>query len=330
MHAATAGIQHEDSNLMAARSIATVFGGSGFLGRYVVKRLAAEGHVVRIAVRRPALANEMRPMGEVGQVVPLFASLADEASVARAVEGADRVVNLVGILAESRGDDFMRIHAEGAGRIARLSRAAGVAALAHVSAIGTSATSPSAYGTSKQAGEDAVREAFPAAVVLRPSIVFGPEDKFFNRFAAMSRLVPVMPVFCGDTRFQPVYAGDVADAVIAGLAHAAHAGRTFELGGPQVWSFRELLSWMLAELHRKRRLVEVPMGLARLQAGLLEHVPGKPLTRDQLAMLGQDNVVADGALGFDELDILPTSIEMVVPAYIARYRAGGGRRDVPQ
>lgn len=314
---------------MAARSIATVFGGSGFLGRYVVKRLAAEGHVVRIAVRRPALANEMRPIGEVGQVVPLFASLSDEASIARAIEGADVVVNLVGILAESRSGDFMRIHADGAGRIARLSRAAGVGALAHVSAIGAGADSPSAYGTSKEAGERAVREAFPAAVVLRPSIVFGPEDKFFNRFAAMSRLVPVMPVFCGDTRFQPVYAGDVADAVIAGLA-PANAGRTFELGGPQVWSFRELLVWILAELHRRRRLIEVPMALARLQASLLEHVPGKPLTRDQLAMLTRDNVVSAGARGFDDLDILPTSVEMVVPGYIARYRAGGGRRDVPQ
>ena len=315
---------------MAARSIATVFGGSGFLGRYVVKRLAAEGHVVRIAVRRPALANEMRTMGEVGQVVPLFASLSDEASVARALAGADVVVNLVGILAEARRGDFMRVHAEGAGRIARLSQAAGAGALVHVSAIGASADSPSAYGTSKQAGEQAVRAAFPGAVVLRPSIVFGPEDKFFNRFAAMSRLVPVMPVFCGDTRFQPVYAGDVADAVIAGLAKPANAGRTFELGGPQVWSFRALLVWMLAELRRRRRLVEVPMALARLQASVLEHVPGKPLTRDQLAMLAQDNVVSDGALGFDDLDILPTSIEMVVPGYIARYRAGGGRRDVPQ
>jgi len=315
---------------MAEGSIATVFGGSGFLGRYVVKRLAAEGHVVRIAVRRPALANEMRPMGRVGQVVPLFASLSDEASVASAVAGADVVVNLVGILAEGRQGDFMRVHAEGAARIARLSQAAGARALVQVSAIGASPDSPSAYGTSKHAGEQAVREAFPSAIVLRPSIVFGPEDKFFNRFAAMSRLVPVMPVFCGDTRFQPVYVGDVADAVIAVLGDAAHTGRTFELGGPRVWSFRELLAWILTELRRKRPLIEVPMGLARLQARLLEHVPGKPLTRDQLAMLALDNVVSDGALGFDSLGILPTLVEMVVPAYLERYRAGGGRRDVPQ
>ncbi len=314
---------------MAARSVATLFGGSGFLGRYMVKRLAAQGHVVRIAVRQPARANEMRPMGQVGQVVPLFASLTDEASVARAVEGADLVVNLVGILAESRRGDFARIHVEGAGRVARLSAAAGAGALVQVSAIGASADSPSAYGTSKMAGEEAVRDAFPGAVVLRPSIVFGPEDAFFNRFAAMSRLVPFMPVFCGDTRFQPVYVGDVADAAVAALADPSTRGRIFELGGPRVWSFRELLAWMLSELRRRRPMVEIPMGLARLQATLMERLPGKPLTRDQLAMLTRDNVVADGAAGFDSFAILPTPVEMVVPAYIARYRAGGGRRDVP-
>ncbi len=314
---------------MAARSVATLFGGSGFLGRYMVKRLAAQGHVVRIAVRQPALANEMRPMGQVGQVVPLFASLTDEASVARAVEGADLVVNLVGILAEGRRGDFERIHVEGAGRVARLAAAAGARALVQISAIGASADSPSAYGTSKLAGENAVRDAFPGAVVLRPSIVFGPEDAFFNRFAAMSRLVPFMPVFCGDTRFQPVYVGDVADAAVAALADPSTRGGIFELGGPRVWSFRELLAWMLAELRRKRPMVEIPMGLARLQATLMERLPGKPLTRDQLAMLTRDNVVAEGAPGFDSFAILPTPVEMVVPAYIARYRAGGGRRDVP-
>ncbi len=314
---------------MAARSIATVFGGSGFLGRYVVKRLAAQGHVVRIAVRRPALANEMRTMGDVGQIVPLFASLSDDASVATAVDSADIVVNLVGILAEGTRGDFTRVHAEGAGRIARLAKAAGAGSLVQVSAIGASKDSPSAYGTSKQAGEEAVLAAFPEAVILRPSIVFGPEDAFFNRFAGMSRLAPVMPVFCGDTRFQPVYAGDVADAVIAALGNPALRGKIIELGGPRVWKFRELLVWMLAELGRKRMLFEVPMGLARLQASLLEHVPGKPLTRDQLAMLGRDNVVADGALGFDRLGIEPTPLEMVVPSYIRRYRPGGARRDVP-
>ena len=311
---------------MTTRSVATVFGGSGFLGRYVVKRLAAQGYVVRVAVRNTAHANEMRPMGQTGQIAPLFASLTNEATIARAVEGAERVVNLVGILAEKKRGDFSRIHAEGAGRIARLAQQAGTAALVHVSAIGAGPDSPSAYGTSKYAGEEAVREAFPRAVVLRPSIVFGPEDSFFNRFAAMTRFAPVMPVFCGDTRFQPVYCGDVADAVTVALSNPALAGRIFELGGPRVWSFRELIAWILDELHRKRRMVEVPMSVARLQAGIMEHLPGKPMTRDQLAMLTRDNVVSEGASGLDSLGILPTPLELVVPGYIARYQPGGGKR----
>ncbi len=314
---------------MTTRSVATVFGGSGFLGRYIVKRLAAGGQVVRVAVRNPVRANLLRTMGRVGQIVPMAASLSDEASVASAVEDADTVINLVGILAESHRGDFTRIHAEGAGRVARLARAAGAQSFVQMSAIGASADSPAAYGTSKFAGEAAVRAAFPAAIVLRPSIVFGPEDAFFNRFAAMSRYAPVMPVFCGDTRFQPVYAGDVADAVVAALANRDLAGRVLELGGPRVWRFRELLAWMLHELRRKRIMLDVPMPLARLQATLLEHVPGKPLTRDQLSMLARDNVVAEGAAGFEALGILPTPLELIVPGYIGRYRAGGGNRDRP-
>ena len=312
------------------RDVATVFGGSGFLGRYIVKRLAADGYVVRVAVRNPAYANVLRPMGRVGQVVPFFASLTDEDSVARAVQGAETVINLVGLLAEKGGGDFRRIHVEGAGRVARLAATAGASRLLQMSAIGASPDSPSAYGTSKSAGEQAVRAAFPGAVVLRPSIVFGAEDAFFNRFAAMSRIAPVMPVFCGDTRFQPVYVGDVADAATAALKRADMAGHTLELGGPKVWRFRDLLAWMLQELRRKRVMLDVPMSLARLQAGLLEHVPGKPLTRDQLAMLTRDNVVADDAEGFAALGILPTPLELVVPSYIDRFRAGGGKRRTPQ
>ena len=315
---------------MSTRSVATVFGGSGFLGRYIVKRLAARGDVVRVTVRNPARANVLRPMGRVGQVVPLFASITDDASVTRAVEGAGTVINLVGLLSESKQGDFTRIHAEGAGRVAQAARAAGAVSFVQMSAIGASPDSPSDYGTSKFAGEEAVRAAFAEAIVLRPSIVFGAEDAFFNRFAAMSRLAPVMPVFCGDTRFQPVYAGDVADAVIAALGNPDFAGGTFELGGPKVWRFRELLSWMLVELRRKRIMIDVPMGLARMQAALLELVPGKPLTRDQLAMLARDNVVVEGAAGFESLGILPTPLELIVPGYISRYRAGGGKRDVPE
>ncbi|NPD66430.1 complex I NDUFA9 subunit family protein [Lichenicola cladoniae] len=312
---------------MATRSVATVFGGSGFLGRYIVRRLAADGHVVRVAARHTASANALRMMGRVGQVVPMFASLADEASVARALEGTDIVVNLVGILAEARRGDFRRVHEEGAGRIARLAAVAGTTRLVQMSAIGADPDSPSAYGKSKAGGEAAVRAAFPSATILRPSVVFGPEDAFFNRFGAMARLSPIMPVFSGETKLQPVYAGDVADAVRAVVQENAPGGGLYELGGPRVWSFRELLAWMLAEMHRKRPLISVPMGLARIQAALLEHVPGKPLTRDQLAMLSRDNVVAAGAADLETLGIVPTPVELVVPSYIARYRPGGGRKE---
>ncbi|MBE7210048.1 MAG: complex I NDUFA9 subunit family protein [Gluconacetobacter diazotrophicus] len=310
---------------MATRSVATVFGGAGFLGRYVVRRLAQDGHVVRVVGRRPARANELRPMGRVGQVVPLYGSLDEENTVARAVEGAEVVVNLVGILAEGRKGEFDRVHAAGAGRVARLAANSGVRQLIHVSAIGADPNSPSAYGRSKAEGERLVQDAFPRATVLRPSLVFGQEDKFFNRFAAMSRISPVMPVFSGGTRMQPVYVGDVADAVRVASA-SGFGGGLFELGGPRVWRFRELLEWMLREVKRDRPLFAVPPALARLQAAVLEHVPGKPLTRDQLAMLSRDNVVAPDAQGFEALGLVPTSVELVVPSYVHRYRPGGGRK----
>ena len=314
---------------MATRKLATVFGGSGFLGRYIVRRLAADGHVVRVAGRHPASANAMRLMGRVGQIVPLFAALSDEASVGRAVEGAEIVVNLVGILAESGKGDFDRVHRDGAARVARLAAISGARRMIQMSAIGADPNSPSAYGRSKAAGEAAVREAFPDATILRPSVVFGPEDAFFNRFGGMARLSPVMPVFSGATRLQPVYVGDVADAVRAVTLHDAPLGGLYELGGPRIWSFRELLAWMLMEMRRNRPLIAVPDGLARLQARFLELVPGKPLTRDQLAMLTRDNVVTPGQPDLASLGIVPTPIEAVVPSYLARYRPGGGRRSVP-
>jgi len=311
---------------MATRSVATVFGGSGFIGRYVVKRLAAQGRVVRVAVRYPEAALFLKPMGAVGQIVPLYAPVQHEAAVHRAVEDADLVVNLVGILAERRAGDFQRIHAEGAGRVARLAAAAGVARLVQVSALGADPASPARYASSKAAGEQAVRAAFPAATILRPSVVFGAEDALFNRFATMAQRLPVMPVVAGATRFQPVYVGDVADAVMAGLLREAAAGGMYELGGPRVLSMRELLAYILAETGRHRRLMTVPMWLARLQAAVLEHLPGKLLTRDQLLMLRRDNVVAAGAPGLAELGIVPTPIDLVVPTYLRRFRPGGGRR----
>ena len=310
---------------MSHRQIATVFGGAGFIGRYVVQRLARRGLAVRVAGRDPLAAAALKPMGAVGQIVPIFAPVTVEADVARAVAGADWVVNLAGILAERRAGDFDRVHAEGAGRVARLAAAAGARRLVHVSAIGADPASPSAYGRSKAAGEAAVRAAFPAATILRPSIVFGPEDRFFNRFAGLARLSPVMPVIAGATKFQPVYVGDVADAVLAGLTRADAAGKTFALGGPEVRNFRALLEAILRWTGRDKALVTVPMGLARLQARLGELLPGKPFTRDQLAMLGRDNVVAPGEPDLAALGVAPTPMDLVVPAYLARFRPGGGR-----
>ena len=306
-----------------SRHVATVFGGSGFLGRYVVKRLAAAGYVVRVAVRRTEAAMFLRPMGGVGQIVPLSVSVTDDAAVARAVEGAAVVVNLVGILAEQKPGDFMRLQGEGPGRIARAAAAAGVSRLVQISAIGADANSESGYARSKAAGEAAVLAAFPAATILRPSLVFGAEDGFFNRFAALARISPVMPVISGATRFQPVFVGDVADAVMAAIADPTAKGTIYELGGPRVWTFRELLVWILHETGRRRLLVAIPPGLAQLQARILEHVPGKPLTRDQLILLARDNIT--GTLpGLAALGIAATPVEQIVPGYLRRYRTGGG------
>lgn len=311
------------------RKVATVFGGSGFIGRYVVQRLARRDWIVRVAVRDPAGARFLQTQGRVAQIVPLAANIAEDAAVERAVAGANLVVNLVGILHERRRGDFQRIHVEGAGRVARLAAAAGVERLVHVSAIGADPASPSAYGRTKGEGEQAVRAAFPEATILRPSIVFGPEDRFFNRFAALARLLPVMPVICGGTRFQPVYVGDVADAVVAAAEREEAKGRTYELGGPRVLTFRELLRFVLDATGRRRPLVDVPLGLARLQARLGEWLPNPPLTTDQLLMLQRDTVVAEGALGLHDLGIAPKAIEAVVPGYLARFRPGGGRRSQP-
>ncbi len=315
---------------MATSSVATVFGGSGFIGRYVVKRLAQRGFVVRVAVREPMRAGFLKPMGAVGQIVPLAAPITDDAAVHRAIAGSELVVNLVGILAEHRRGDFNRIHAEGAGRIARTAAATGVLRLVHLSAIGADPASPSRYGVTKAAGEAAMRQHFPAVTILRPSIVFGMEDRFFNRFAQMAQLFPVMPVIAGDTRFQPVYVGDVADAVMACLARADTAGAIFELGGPRVWTFRELIGYVLQETARRRPMLAVPDGIARLQAWFAEFLPWKPLTRDQLRMLERDNVVAQDVPGLPELGIVPTPVELVVPTYLGRFRQGGGRRIYPQ
>ena len=310
---------------MAQGKVAAVFGGSGFLGRYVVKRLAALGYVTRVVGRNPIEGSNLRPMGRVGQIVPLYGSLSHAATVTRAVAGASLVVNLIGILAERRAGDFTRVQVDGARQIAAAAAAAGVSRLAHVSAIGADPASPSLYARTKAEGEAAVRDAMPNATILRPSLVFGAEDKFFNRFAAMAQFLPFMPVIAGDTKMQPVYVGDVADAILLGLTEPATAGKTYELGGPRVWTFREILLFILKETHRRRRLVEIPMGVARAQASVAELLPTKPFTRDQLLLLSRDNMVSPGAAGLPELQIAPTPVELVVPEYLLRYRPGGGK-----
>jgi NADH dehydrogenase len=308
------------------RKVATVFGGAGFIGRYLVPHLVRQGYIIRVAGRDPERGAQLKPLGGVGQIVPLYAPVTDPAAIARAVEGAAIVVNLVGILAERRAGDFAQIQGTGPRLIADAAARAGVRHLVHVSAIGASGTSRSGYARSKAAGEAAVSAGFPDAVILRPSIVFGAEDQFFNRFGSMARLSPVMPLIAGATKFQPVYVGDVADAIAAALALPPDAPRVYELGGPRVWTFREILTYILKETGQHRPLVAVPPGIARLQAKVFERLPGKLLTTDQLEMLGQDNVVSGMLPGLEALGITPKPVELIVPSYLSRYAA---RRKTP-
>lgn len=302
----------------------TVFGGGGFIGRYVVQRLAHLGARVVVAQRRPNDAHELQPLGNVGQIVPLQTNIRNEASVARAVAHADTVINLVGILAETGAQKFAAVQDEGAERVARLARQAGARNLVQLSAIGADAAARSAYARTKAAGEAAVREHFPDAVVLRPSLVFGPEDQFFNRFAALAQIAPCLPLIGGGrTKFQPVYVGDVADAVIAALQDPQARGKTFELGGPEVKSFRELLELMFEITGRRKPLLNIPFGLAEFLGMGLQYLPGAPLTADQVLQLEQDNVVTGDLPGLAELGLRPSALGAVLPSYLDRFRPGG-------
>jgi uncharacterized protein YbjT (DUF2867 family) len=303
------------------RHVVTVFGGSGFLGRHLIRRLARAGALVRVATRDPEGAKFLKTMGRVAQIIPVYADLARPETIAAVVADATAVVNLVGVLFESGDSTFQRIHVDGARAIAAAASAAGVKRLTHVSALGADAQSPSAYAQSKAAGEAAVREAFPNAVILRPSVMFGPEDSFFNRFAGIMRLSPVLPLFGGGTsKMQPVYVADVADALMRSLGDPATAGKTYELGGPRAYTFRELMTLLLTVTGRKRLLMSVPFGLAKIPAWFLEFLPSPPLTRDQLVSLGRDNVVNPTVPGLSDLGVEPTPAEGVLPTYLARYR----------
>lgn len=308
--------------------LVTVFGGSGFLGRHVVRALAKRGWRVRAAVRRPDLAGHLQPMGGVGQIMAVQANLRYPESVMRAVEGADAIVNLVGILFESGRQSFDQVQAEGPGVIAKAAQRAGISNLVHVSAIGADSESPAAYARTKAAGEAAVLQEVPSAVILRPSIVFGPEDNFFNQFAALARVLPGLPLIGGGgTAFQPVFVGDVAEAVALAVEGKAKPGAIYELGGPSVKTFRQILEYILAETGRKRLLVPIPFPIAELQGRILGLLPKPPLTRDQVLMLKSDNVVSAAAIAegrtLDGLGIVPGSIEAIVPSYLYRFRAAG-------
>ncbi|WP_136683193.1 complex I NDUFA9 subunit family protein [Falsirhodobacter xinxiangensis] len=307
--------------------LVTIFGGSGFVGRYVARRLAKEGWRIRVAVRRPNEALFVKPYGHVGQVTPVFCNIRDDASVRAAMEGADAVVNCVGIMNPRGGSTFKGVQADGAGRVARIAAELGVSNLVHVSALGADAHSSSDYARSKAEGEAAIQAAFPAAVILRPSVLFGTEDKFFNRFAGMSG--PILPLVGAETRFQPVYVDDLAKAVVAGVNGAAPG--IYELGGPEVATLRELMQQMLTVIMRRKWVLGLPSVLAAIPARGLDLVQGLTgglisntlLTRDQLRLLAKDNVVSEGARGFAALGIQPVAFESVIPEYLWRFRPSG-------
>jgi NADH dehydrogenase len=318
-----------------ARRVVTVFGGSGFIGRTLVRKLAAEGWVVRAAMRDPTAGEFLKPMGEVGQVTPLRADITNPKAVDAAVAGADAVINLVGVL----HGKFDAVHVKGAANVAASAKAAGVKALVHVSALGADKNSESAYARSKAQGEEAVQAAFPGATILRPSVVFGPDDDFFNRFGKLASISPVLPVFTADglkpsckdgvcaidlfgsggPNFQPVSASDVAQAILNVVNNPALGGKTYELGGPKRYSMKEIMELVNQVTGRDRTLVPVPFGLGMIQAAFLELIPNPLLTRDQVKLMKVDNVVRGGKPGLADLGVTPTAAEDVLPIYMKRY-----------
>jgi NADH dehydrogenase len=310
-----------------AETLVTVFGGSGFLGRHLVRALAREGYRIRPAVRRPDLAGHLQPLGRVGQIHAVQANLRYPESVEAAVRGADVVVNLAGILFERGKQRFEAVQAEGAHAVAQAAAAAG-ARLIHVSALGADPDSPALYARTKAAGEAAALGTVPEATIFRPSIMFGPEDDFFNRFAAMARMSPALPLIGGGhTKFQPVFVGDVARAVARAVGGSAKGGTIYELGGPEVKTFKELMEYVLAVTERRRLLVPLPFGLAKLQAFFLQFLPTPLLTPDQVELLRSDNIVSEAATAqgrtLQALGIEPAALEAIVPSYLWRFRKTG-------
>lgn len=314
---------------MSATKLVTIYGGSGFVGRYIARRMAKAGWRVRVAVRRPNEALFVKTYGAVGQVEPVLCNIRDDASVASALKGADAVINCVGILEPNGKNTFQAVQAEGAARIARIAAGSLVKQMVQISAIGADAASQSVYARTKAAGEAAVLEHMPNAVILRPSIVFGPEDQFFNRFAGMTRTGPILPVVGAETRFQPVYVDDVAQAAERALTQSV-AGGVYELGGPDVHTFRSMMTIMLDVIRRRRLVLNLPFFAARLMAagfglgktismGLLP----APITSDQVANLQRDNVVSADAKSFADLGIEPVALDAILPEYLWRFRPSG-------
>lgn len=320
------------------RRIVTVFGGTGFVGRHIVKRLLERDFIVRVPTRNFERVKKLKPMGYLGQVVPVHCDVRNEDSIRGAIEGSEAVVNLLGILYERGSSNFLNIHVKAAKRIAEEARACGVKTFVQMSALGVDQNSAANYATSKLAGENAVREVFPSAVIFRPSVIFGPNDNFLNKFATMARFSPVLPVIGapglpkvdlgegkvdilgdGGPKFQPVYVGDVADAFVAAVGDTGLAGKTFELGGPETYSFMGLLRDMMRITRQRAVLMPVPFWMASVMAFFLQFLPVPPMTPDQVRLLKVDNVVSDGANGFAELGIAPNSLEAVAPSYLKRF-----------
>jgi NADH dehydrogenase len=316
------------------QNLVTVFGGSGFVGVQAVRQLAKAGWRIRVAVRNPNLGYAMRLQGDVGQVDVIQANIRHTASIARAVEGATAVVNLVGVMHNKGRQGWQAVHIDGARNVAEAARAAGATRLVQMSALGADLNSASGYARSKAMGEQVVREVFPTAVLVRPSIMFGPGDEFFNRFAQMAALSPALPLIGGGrTRFQPVFVGDVGKALARLSTDADAAGETYELGGPAEFSFRRLMELVLEEIGRRRLLLPVPFPVASAlgKAGdLMSAVLPPPITSDQVELLKTDNVVSGAYLGLTDLGITPTTLEPVLPTYLYRYRRGGQYADQEQ
>lgn len=305
-----------------AQQLVTIFGGAGFVGTTLVEHLARTGVRIRVAVRRPNSAMHVKPLGDIGQIQVMQANLRDEASVRAAVQGADAVINLAGILFESGAQKFKAVHTQGAETVARVCAEFGVKKLVHMSALGADEASPSFYAQSKALGEKAVMETFLDATIIRPSVIFGAGDGLFNRFAQIASL-PIVPVFSGDTKFQPVYVGDVVKVIVKALSDKNMQGETYELGGADTYSLREMMKLAAQEAMQKPFFIDVPGFIAPMKAFCFGLLPNPVITLDQLRMLQMDNVVSQEAQGLSDLGIAPTLLESILPAYLHQYRPKG-------